>query len=53
MVASQLSACLFDIVIANHKIASSKVADSTVLSDWPIQFDDKFNNALLDIEAHC
>jgi hypothetical protein len=44
---------LFDKVTANHKITSFKTTDSAILHNWPIQFDDRLNDALLDTEACC
>src|SRR5271168_4930635 len=31
--------CLFDEVMANHKVTSFKTTDSAILHNWPIQFD--------------
>ena len=43
--------CLWNQISANHKIASFKMGDSAILSNWLIQLDDGLNDILLDIEA--
>ena len=45
--------CLWNQILANHKITSFKMGDSAILSNWLIQLDDGLNNILLDIEVHC
>jgi hypothetical protein len=44
---------LLNQISANHKIPSLKTCDSAILSNWPIQLNDRLYDILLDIEACC